>query len=78
MKELIKQNWSYTLFETDNRFILKVLCGTIGLYEIMIELNNLEIKLYEEKGKSFIEELALKIQTNPSSYKKRFITLSDK
>ena len=74
MKELIKKSWDYTLSKDKEKLILNVLCGTIGMFEILIELDKAEIKYYNERGEGFIDELAKKIQSNPESYTKRNIT----
>ena len=44
-----------------NKFYLKVVCGGIGTYERVIELNENEIRCYEAYGDSYIESLARKV-----------------
>lgn len=73
MKELIKKDWNYTLLQDKEKYILKVLCGTVGLYELFIELDESEKQSYQEQGKSFIDSLAQKIQSTPSEFTKRNI-----
>ena len=71
MKELIKKNWDYTLYDNQNTMLLKVLCGTVAAYNITIELNPLEIEYYKNRGEDFINELARKTQSTPSLYTHR-------
>lgn len=44
MKEIINKAWDYVLYENDGDYILSVLCGSIGIYELNIMLNSDEKK----------------------------------
>lgn len=63
MKELIRKDWSYSFFEKDGKFILSVICGSVGLFEVNILLNNEEQEQYEIQGPIYIEEFAKAIQS---------------
>lgn len=56
--ELLKSNWNYTLTDDNGELILSGLAGTVGLYEIDIELNNDQVRLYQKYGKECIDKLA--------------------
>ncbi|MET7030094.1 hypothetical protein [Sediminicola luteus] len=71
MKKKIEKNWEYTLYENDGAFILSVICGSVALYTINVELNELEKNTFFELGNSFIEDFAEKIRQNPSFFKNR-------
>ncbi len=71
MNELLKKQWNYRLFKnSSDEYVLSVLCGTIGLYEVDVKLTSKQIEDYETYGEKIIDELAQKIRNNPSSYLK--------
>jgi len=70
---LIKKDWDYTLYKKNNQYFLEVICGSVALFEIKIQLNEEEISNYLEKGEVYIEEMARTIQENPSKWKERTI-----
>ena len=72
MKELLKKQWKYTLYVNEiGSYILTVICGTIGLYEIEHVLTNKQLLNYHKKGKQFIDALANDISYNPNKYLKK-------
>ena len=76
MKELIRKQWDYILFEKSLVLYLKVLCGSVAIYEIIIKLNDDEKQKYIEKGEIYIDKLAKKIQYSPSNFSDRNIKIS--
>lgn len=74
MKKLIEKTWSYILYQTDdNNLIFSVVCGTVGLYQRNIQLNEEEKAEFEKKGESYLEALAENIRQSADSYKPRHI-----
>jgi hypothetical protein len=71
MELLIKKDWDYTFIKSNDKYVLSVLCGTIGLFEIEIVLNNEENEEYRIKGNEYIDSLAKRIQNNPSVWMER-------
>jgi hypothetical protein len=71
MEVLLKKDWSYTLKRNGSDLTLSVLCGTVGLYEVSIILNENENELFLKQGENFIDTLANNIRSNPESYKSR-------
>lgn len=71
MIEIINKPWDYRFFERNNKFYLYVMCGSVAVFEINIELNDDEKSLYEKVGVDYIDELAKKIQFAPSTYSAR-------
>ena len=69
---LIETN-GYTFTRSGSSYYLKVLCGSIGLYEITIELDREELKDYGEWVESFIDGLARKVAYSPETFIKRSI-----
>lgn len=78
MKEIVSQEaWRYTLEHDSGRYYLSVLCGSVGLYEVKIELTRDEIIKYRQSNKLFLDELIDSIQNNPNSFKIRNGSCSD-
>ena len=73
MKEVLKKRWSYVLYESGQNYILSVLCGTVGLYELRIQLNEEEVAMYKADGVGYIENLVKTIQAEPDNYTDRRI-----
>jgi hypothetical protein len=73
MADLLKKNWEYTLSDYSRQFRLSVVCGTVGLYEIDIYLDESEIEKYNELGNEFIDKLVKSIQEFPNDYARRKI-----
>jgi|JI9StandDraft_2_1071091.scaffolds.fasta_scaffold68060_2 hypothetical protein len=73
MKILGLKNWSWIFFEDEDEKYLEVVCGTVGLYTVIIKLNETEIEQYFSKGILFIEGLTKSIQSKPDSFKDRFL-----
>ena len=71
MTEIINKPWDYRFFEKNMKYYLFVMCGSVAVFEINIELNQDEIQLYKNLGNVYIDELAKKIQFSPSSYAER-------
>jgi hypothetical protein len=68
MIEIINKPWDYRFFENNMKYYLFVMCGSVAVFEINIELNKDESLLYKNLGNAYIDELAKKIQYSPSSY----------
>ena len=63
MKEILKSNWNYTLLEENNTFLLKVICGSVGIFEVELLLNNEQIQKYKVEGEKYINQLANEIRS---------------
>jgi len=74
MKKLIDKNWEYSLYQDeDNNLIFSVICGSVGLYNTNIQLNEEEKAEFEKQGQSFLDILAEDIKQNESKYNSRHI-----
>lgn len=70
MKEIIKEE-TYSLYEDEKGELwIEVLCGSIGLYEVLVKLLPDEVNLYRKRS-SFLEDLAFQISKDPEKYKNR-------
>jgi hypothetical protein len=62
----------YDLFEEPNgSLVLSVLCGTVGLYEARVRLNEEEMSRYRAEGVAFLDDLASRIRKEESIFKSR-------
>jgi|CXWL01.1.fsa_nt_gi hypothetical protein len=59
--------WSWMLYADGDRRVLAVLCGTVGLYERVIELDSRECGLIIADRQA-IDELARRISGDPPRY----------
>ncbi|MBN8694078.1 MAG: hypothetical protein J0L69_12860 [Bacteroidetes bacterium] len=73
MKLLINKDYNYSLFHFNNKLYLTVICGSVALYEVTIELNKEEKENYLKKEETYIDKLALEIQSNSKRFAGRFI-----
>lgn len=77
MKEnIIDIPWNYTLYIENGKYLLSVLCGTVGMFEITVVLNKVEKQEFEKSGKEFIENMAFEIRDNPEKWRDRDINNS--
>lgn len=71
MKELVKEAWSFTLYEDDNgKLLLEVMIGSLATYELKYELPPEDVAAYKEEGPGYIKRLVQDIQQHPSNYQK--------
>jgi len=75
MIEIINKPWDYRFFKKNEKFYLYVMCGTVAVYEINIELNEDEFLQYENLGLDYIDSLAKTIQFSPTLYSKRSLSV---
>lgn len=68
-KKILDKRWTYTLYQTSQDWYLAVVCGDVGLYEVIIRLTTAELNQYQEHGASYLDELAAEISYY---YPKRF------
>lgn len=71
MKEVLKKQWSYTLYESDEGYALSVICGTVALYTIQVQLNEEEVDAFKVNGVDYIDSLVKTIQSEPDKFKDR-------
>ncbi|MEL6562684.1 MAG: hypothetical protein AAFQ94_31235 [Bacteroidota bacterium] len=76
MKELLKKDWQYILFEDEEDLLLKVICGSVAIFELNIKLNDLEKTNFQLLGEEYIDKLAHEISSNYTKYQSRSIPLS--
>jgi hypothetical protein len=70
MKLISQESWSYSFYQDDERYFLSVLCGSVAMYGIAIELTEDEIVRVNEGG---LSGLVGAVRMSPNSYKHRHI-----
>ncbi|WP_294304370.1 hypothetical protein [uncultured Chryseobacterium sp.] len=68
MQVLIKKEWQYILYKEDQKYLLEVVCGSLGIFELKIVLNSEEINDYLSYGEIYIAELAEKIKNSHAKH----------
>jgi hypothetical protein len=71
MQELINKNWDYILFQSEEDYIMEVVCGTVAIYTITFKLDETERAGFETEGERFLDHLAWKVRDYPEEYIKR-------
>ncbi|HEY1137432.1 MAG TPA: hypothetical protein VGE64_08065 [Xanthomonadaceae bacterium] len=74
MKVVAEEPWAWMLFsERDGALFLSVLCGSVGLYSINFQLNEIETGSFTANDRSAVEALARDVSHHPSRYTRRHI-----
>jgi hypothetical protein len=72
MQLIDQRDWAWALYADGERRYLSVLCGTIAMYELTLELDAGERARIGEPG--FLDGLAREVSYRPDSYKARHVT----
>jgi hypothetical protein len=75
MTQLASDPWHFILWEHDGRLYLDVLCGTVGLYETVLELTPAERAAWESGGIDALRALATQVSSRPSAWRHRHVKL---
>lgn len=68
-RSLISEPWDFDLVEHDDgRLILTVVCGTVGIFEVVIELSDAETARFHEVGRASVIELRNRIVGDPMAF----------
>jgi hypothetical protein len=73
MKVIAEEAWSWMLLNQGEDFLLSVVCGSVGLFERHIQLNEEEKILYRLRSTGYIANLAEEIRRHPESFSSRYI-----
>ncbi|MCT4637812.1 MAG: hypothetical protein N4A72_08890 [Bacteroidales bacterium] len=66
MQQILSSRWDYTLYKSEDKIVLSVLCGMSGMYEITTVLSADQVKLFNDRGEEFIKELSKNIRDKGS------------
>ncbi len=73
-EELIyrSQEWMYSFTkDAKNNYFLEVVCGGIAMEMVKVKLTSSEVLSYQEKGRKALDELAVRILKNRTSFADR-------
>lgn len=73
MDKVFQESWSYTLYRDDDRYILSVVCGGVGMYELNVPLDDMEVKVVGDQAA--VAALAKEIRADPKRYATRSVKL---
>jgi hypothetical protein len=73
VKEILNSKWDYILYQKENKLLLSVVSGTVGLFDRNIYLTDQEGNSFESDGEVFIKKLAKDINNDPSKYESRHV-----
>lgn len=72
MREVFRnQAKMFTLYDDNGHYVLSVVCGGVGMYDVNVPLDSEECASYREEGEAFLETLAYKIARDPNRYRDR-------
>ena len=71
MEVIAEKSWGWMLFADGERLLLSVVCGGVGVYEVVFELMADEVVLFERTGSTYLEELAGAVRSMPAAFEAR-------
>lgn len=71
MKVIDEEHWSWLLLAEGEALLLSVVCGTVGVYEIVVELDAAEAPAWRREGRASADRLARAIAHSPSKFAAR-------
>ena len=76
-KILHEKDWTYKLVKEQNseKYFLEVVCGGVGMFELIIQLTPDEVAKFLEGGEAYISSLALEISQNHTAYMNRKVEI---
>ncbi|MGO1070769.1 hypothetical protein [Lysobacter sp. CA199] len=71
MQRIDQRDWAWILYADGERRYLSVLCGTVAMYELILELDAAERARLQEPG--FLDALAREVSYRPDAFKARHV-----
>lgn len=69
MKEIAKEPWNYIFSEElHGQYLLTVVCGGVGIFEVTIRLTTKQADRYRHDGLGYIASLAEQVRADPPSF----------
>jgi len=78
MTEIDRSHMAWILYQKEERYFLSVVCGGVGIFEVVIQFSRDESVLYKRNGKIFVDSFASNVRSNPSKYQERAVIDFDK
>lgn len=77
--EIDREEHAWSLYEVPGHgFVLSVICGSVGVFEINIVLDLEEQERFAAVGRVGLEMLAEKVRNRPSDYRCRHVDFREK
>ena len=73
MNVLAQDRWSFTLEDHGDRLLLVVVCGTVAVHDVVLELSDDEQAAWSTDGVVAIRALAARVQARPQAYLARSV-----
>lgn len=77
VKVLAEETWAWMLYGDGARYFVSIVCGTVAVYTIDLELTVDEVAAFHREGAPFISRLALIVSSRPNEYRARHIARFD-
>lgn len=65
---LAQEGWNYSVCKEGGRYLLSVVCGGVGLFEVKVEIPE-DVALRGVEDKAQLEPLVAAIRSNPDGYR---------
>ena len=73
MKQVRLEPWVYTLYADGDRLIFAAMAGGVGLYELVVVMNEAEVAAYQTEGSPALTALARAIRDKPQDFAHRLV-----
>lgn len=73
MQVLAEETWSWLLLTDAEQYWLIVVCGSVGLYERCIQLDQIEVADWHEHGAPALRQLSRRICGSPAAWTTRHL-----
>lgn len=71
MHVVAEETWSWMLLAAGERLFLSVVCGTVAIYTVDLELTAAEIAEYRAAGDAAVARLAAAVHYSPTRFRDR-------
>lgn len=71
MDVIAQSAWDYTLFADEGRLLLEVVCGSVAIYTLAVELTQEERAEWEARGMDGLAGLVQTIRGDPARFMPR-------
>lgn len=69
MQEVEQSPWAWTLYRHDDGALeLLVVCGTVGIFEVAVRLDDDTTARYAIEGRPLLERLARRVSSDPHGW----------
>lgn len=73
MDVVAESRWAWLLYADGDRHVLCVVCGSVALYELAVELRSAEVGEFRAGGTAAVDRLARKVSDAPRDHWERHV-----